>query len=137
MNDCRRFDALLDADYVLNPEENAFLQDHRESCEVCRVAQETADEAFSCLRESKVEDTTSGFRFETRLLRRYRVQKAKDGFRYWMPAFAGAAAASIALFAALTLVTQPHVAKPGGLPTGQARRMTPRLELSTIPELSR
>lgn len=137
MKDCRRFEALIDADYVLSPEDNAFLQRHREECELCRTTQEAADEAFSFLRESSAEDTTGGYRFETKLLRRYRVQRTKEGFRYWMPAFFGAAAASVALFAALTLVTQPRELKPGGLPTGQARATAPKLELNKIPRFTR
>ncbi|RYG37713.1 hypothetical protein EON81_05840 [bacterium] len=101
------------------------------------MTQEAADEAFSCLRDNAIEDTTGGFKFETRLLRRYRVQKAKDGVRYWMPAFAGAAAASLALFAALTLLNQPHEVKPGGMPASEARRMpAPTLELSKVPNLA-
>ncbi len=105
---CRRFGRLLNelADREATTRETSFLARHRAACGACRREEEAASFSLDLLRggafEAQVEDS-----FDRRVIRRVRVQKVQDGFRYWSPAFVGGLVAAGLLLATVQALTKP------------------------------
>lgn len=95
-------------DRPLTAAELRFIERHKEVCPQC-VAKEAASAcALNMLREAKIEADVPEQSFETRLIRRLRVQSVRLGFHYWTPALFGAAIAAVALASALQLLARTH-----------------------------
>ncbi len=115
---CAKFKRLaseqLDRD--LRPREEAFLHRHRKACADCRAAQTQSSLALNFLRASAI-DVDVHPMFEERVIRKLKVQTARESLRYWSPAVAGAFIAGLAVVAALQMITRsadlPHVRLPG------------------------
>lgn len=133
---CRHFGRLLNelADREPTPREASFLDRHRAACAPCRREEQAAALSLDLLRgcafDAQVEDS-----FDRRVLRRARVQRVQDGFRYWSPAFGGALVASILLLAALQALTRP-IAPGATAPLETSRGVKTSLALKDLPTLA-
>lgn len=103
------------ADRQLNPKEIKFLEKHRAVCIECVRAEDQSASALNMLRSITLEAEASPA-FEDRVLRRLKVSRARESFRYWSPSFVGAGIACVAIFSALQIVatgsTKPTINAP-------------------------
>ncbi len=120
-------------DRPLNPAEERFYESHRASCAPCAELEENSGLALQMLRLAALEpEAAEGF--DTRVLRRARVQAVRLRVNYWSPALFGAAIAGIAILAALQMIADvsrlPALRVPGGNGPEMTRRdpSFPRLD---------
>lgn len=120
-------------DRSLTPVEERLVEMHRASCAACSQVEEDAHEALQMLRLAALEpEPDTGF--DTRVLRKVKVQLVRTKFNYWSPALFGAAIAGIAILAALQMIADvsrlPAIRVPGGQGPEMSRRdpSFPRLE---------
>lgn len=114
-------------DRDLSLAEREFMAKHRAVCSECRVSEAQSSTALNMLRLAAVEpefdvDVADQPHFEERILRRLRVQSARESVRYWSPAFFGAAIAGLSVLAALQLVSSQPTLSPNQYPDGSAYR---------------
>lgn len=107
---CGRFRRLLSerADSELTAQDAAFFDLHRALCEECALEADADDVWRSDLRESAVEPRISD-QYDTRLIRRWRLQSARGTAAYWMPAVVGGALTAAAFLLMLYFLTAPNV----------------------------
>ena len=133
---CRRFGRILNeiADRAPTEREDAFLVRHRAACETCRCEERAASFSLDLLRNAalapEVEDS-----FDRRVLRRARVQRVQEGFRYWSPAFVGGVVAAGLLLAAVQMLTKP-IAPGATAPLEAGRGAGDSLALRTVPSFA-
>jgi len=122
---CRKFKRLASEafDRDLRPQEDAFLQKHRQACAECSAFQHQSSLALNFLRAATI-DVDVHPMFEERVIRKLRVQTTRESLRYWSPAVAGAFIAGLAVVAALQIITRSAEIPPVRLPGGEARRIT-------------
>jgi hypothetical protein len=110
---CRKFQRLCEEreDRDLRPREFAYVHKHREACEECRQQESACRNSLNMLRAMSMSVQPSES-FDTRLVRRVRIERGRDRFAYWFPAIVGAGIASFATFALMQLVTASHPVKP-------------------------
>ena len=122
---CSKFKKLASEEFDrdLNPSETAFVQKHRKACPDCRDYQAQSSLALNFLRAGAIEVDVNP-QFEERVIRKLRVQTARESLGYWSPAVAGAFIAGLAVVAALQMITRsaelPHIRMPGS----EAKRIT-------------
>lgn len=112
-------------DRSLTPDEERLVEQHRVSCSACSRVEEEGLEAFEMLRLAALEpEPDTGF--DTRVLRKVKVQAVRTKFNYWSPALFGAAIAGIAILAALQMIADvsrlPAIRVPGGQGPEMSRR---------------
>jgi hypothetical protein len=95
-------------DRVLTSKEELFMSRHRTVCRECAASEEDSSLALNMLREAKLEVEPAERSFDTRLIRRLRVQSVRMGMQYWSPAVFGAAIAAVALISALQMLARTH-----------------------------
>lgn len=121
----RRYEALLieQRDRSLTEKELAFLARYRASHPECGHFEAKGDEAFSMLRGLAVEDE-QGYseRFETRVIRRWKLNSVRDTATYWSPAICGAVIAAVALLAIFQLLGRGSTMPPLSVTGSEARR---------------
>lgn len=95
-------------DRLLTSRERMFLDCHREVCRQCAAKEEASALALNMLRKARLEAELPAQSFDTRLMRRLRVQSVRMGVQYWSPAVFGAAIAAVALVSALQLLARSN-----------------------------
>ncbi len=112
--------------------ERRFISMHRGQCAGCAATERNSTFALNMLRGASIEVEVQP-NFDERVIRRVKVQRVKEGFRYWSPAIAAACITCLTLFAGLSLVTKPVNIQSAHLPGSEARRIqSPRLTLPTL-----
>jgi len=91
------------ADRQLTPQEINFLDKHRAVCIECVRIEDQSATALDMLRSITLEAQPNPM-FEERVLRRLKVSRARESFRYWSPSIIGAGIACVAIFSALQIV---------------------------------
>ena len=121
---CRRFRRLAVEvrDRELDDREHKFLIAHRGACDPCRRHEQSLAGAFDGLMSIVLVDAEPSHNYEERLLRRLKVSRGRDTWRYWSPALIGACVASVALLAAMQLVAQ-STSLPLYHPAGQTAKV--------------
>lgn len=119
---CRRFDRLSSEmlDRSLSPRELRFMDGHRGVCPDCRALEASRSLALDLLRSMAL-DTEVDEAFERRVLRRVKVEMARNRFAYWSPTAFGAAVALALVLATVQLVSRPNELKVNPSPAGEAR----------------
>lgn len=122
---CQRFSRLVGErrDRSLGPAELAFVEAHRASCPVCRVAEQEASDALNHLAQMRLEANPSPG-FDVRTLRRWFVARQRARLVYWSPAIAGALVAAVCLMAALQTITRSKELPGLSIPNAEAKRTT-------------
>ncbi|MEJ5169654.1 MAG: zf-HC2 domain-containing protein [Fimbriimonadales bacterium] len=123
---CRKFRRLAQEarDRSLTPAEGAFLEHHARSCPPCREYERQTRDSLSALSGLGFLAEPSPSRFTRSVLRRYRLQTARESLRYWSPALLAAAVAASLVLAALQIATANRASEPFRPGTSQARRIT-------------
>lgn len=105
LNACSRYRKykLLCEDGMASLRKQAFVQKHESTCPGCAAEHFVTMTALSALRGSVIEPEPDPT-FESRFIRRWRVESRARAVSYWMPAVAGAVVASIALLAVLQIL---------------------------------
>jgi hypothetical protein len=93
-------------DRLLTSKERAFMDRHRSACFSCARREEASALALNMLREARLDSQLPAPQYETRLLRRLRVQTLRMGMVDWSPALFGAAIAAVALISALQMLAR-------------------------------
>lgn len=110
-------------DRLLTSQEREFMARHRAVCPACVRQEEASALALNMLRESRLESPLPGGQYETRLMRRLRVQTVRIGMVDWSPAFLGAAIAAVALVSALQMLARSSELPVFRTGTSEARRI--------------
>jgi hypothetical protein len=97
--------------------------------------------ALTVLRSATLEPEVSPH-FDDRVVRKIKLDSAKQSIRYWSPALVGAGIAFVAILAALQIASDPGQARTAHLPGGEARldrpnEFGPALILDEKPRLDR
>lgn len=124
MNDSReRFLQLLNErrDRPLTSEEQAFF-DAYVRCDPEAAALAKADEALGFLPRLEFEVSESR-QFTTKVLRKWRVERARRSFRHWSPAVAAAMVTLAAFLALLQVITRSTQVVPVKLSGSEAVRI--------------
>lgn len=98
------------ADRQLNSKELRFLEKHRAVCPDCVRVEDQSACALDMLRSITL-DVEASPMFEDRVMRRLKVSRARESFRYWSPSFIGAGIACVAIFSALQIVATGGTSK--------------------------
>lgn len=104
-NSCNRYRRLkmLSEDGRATPHQEAFLAKHEDSCSQCAEEHALTLSAMEFLRSNVIEPEPDPT-FESRFIRRWRVERRARTVSYWMPAVVGAVVASVALLAVLQIL---------------------------------
>jgi anti-sigma factor RsiW len=104
-NRCDRYRRLklLSEDGRTTPKQEAFLAKHEQSCEMCTAEHALTLQALEFLKTSAIEPEPDPT-FESRFIRRWRVERRARTVSYWLPAVVGAVVASVALLAVLQIL---------------------------------
>ncbi len=131
---CKRFEILASEslDRGLVPAEFRFMSQHREACARCRQSETSRVMALNMLRESAI-PAQADDSFDRRLLRRARLQSAREQVSYWSPAAVGATVALVLVLAAVQLVSKPNGLPENNSPAGEARLSS---SLPAVPDLN-
>jgi len=117
------------------------MSNHRELCSDCRREEMHGACALNMLRMTAVEEEEvyPSLVFEERVIRRLKVQTARDSVRYWSPAFMGAAIAGLTVLAALQLVSNRQFMPREANPYGEVKLERPqgRLPLFDLDKIDR
>ncbi len=102
---CNRYrrTKLLCEDGVASARQQAFVSRHESVCPRCVQEHALTRSALSALRAAVIEPQSDPS-FESRFIRRWRVERRMRAVSYWMPAVAGAIVASVALLAVLQIL---------------------------------
>ncbi|HLK13169.1 MAG TPA: hypothetical protein VKT78_00050 [Fimbriimonadaceae bacterium] len=113
MPNCRKFRRLCleREDRELRPRETAFVDSHREACDPCRIQEAASVNSLNMLRAITMTVQPSDS-YDSKLVRRVKIDRGRDRFAYWFPGIVSAGIASFAMFALLQLVTSSHPVKP-------------------------
>ncbi len=105
LNPCARYRRLktLSEDGRTSPKQSAFVARHEATCNRCAAEQALTDAAMDFLRSSAIEPEPDPT-FESRFIRRWRVEQRARTVSYWMPAVVGAVVASVALLAVIQIL---------------------------------
>lgn len=100
---------MLDEDGRATQAQLHYIAEHEDRCPTCLEAHLNTTDALNFLKSQVIEiDETA--ELETRILRRWRVERRSRVFSYWLPAVAGAVVAGAALLAVLQiLVASPQM----------------------------
>jgi anti-sigma factor RsiW len=121
---------LLAEDGRASRRQSSFLERHEATCDQCRQEHALTMSALSALRASVIEpEPDPGF--ESRFIRRWRVESRARAVSYWMPAIAGAIVASVALLAVLQILFAAPTVVP--VDTKGREALLPRTEQPEIP----
>jgi hypothetical protein len=128
---CKRYHRLSNEsfDRRLSAAERLFMDGHLAECQACAVYEQAGVSAFSALRSVAIAPESS-VQFEERVMRRLKVSKSRESFRYWSPAFLGAGVAGVAMYAALQLISSPN-GLPGFRPANEKAILMPEQEVSS------
>lgn len=143
---CSKYGRLVSEkeDRELSLREREFMAKHRSVCADCRRQESLSANALNMLRLASFGDEPfdglAGIQFEERVLRRWRVNSARESVRYWSPAFVGAAIAGLSVLAALQLVINRPGTPATSRPIGEAKlerkgENLPLIDLSRIDRL--
>lgn len=104
-NQCARYRRykLLCEDGVASERQARFVAGHEQACNKCAAEHDLTLSALSALRSAVIEPEPDPS-FESRFIRRWRVERRARAVSYWMPAIAGAVVASVALLAILQIL---------------------------------
>ncbi len=103
---------LLCEDGVASARQVAFVLSHEATCPKCTQEHAVTMSALSALRAAVIEPAPDPS-FESRFIRRWRVERRIRAVSYWMPAIAGALVASVALLAVLQILfSTPSATSP-------------------------
>lgn len=104
---CRRFYRLISSstDGDIRLADQAFMHRHRAECSDCRMREEQYSLALNMLREASF-DGQSESNFDSRVLRRFHVDRVRSSVGYWSPAILGAGIAMVVMLAAIQLVSR-------------------------------
>ena len=113
MKGCKKYRELkfLVADGTASSRQIAFVEDHESRCADCSAEMHTFVGALNLLRDAQFEPATSPT-FESRLLRRWRVEVRNRRVTFWLPVMAGAFAAAFALLAVLQILLSAPAVDP-------------------------
>lgn len=116
----RRF-KLLCEDGMASARQEAFVRAHEQTCTNCAAEHTKTMDALSALRSAVIEpEPDPGF--ESRFIRRWRVESRARAVSYWMPAIAGAVVASVALLAVLQILFASPARENADLKNREASR---------------
>ncbi|MCH8978633.1 MAG: hypothetical protein IH945_05245 [Armatimonadetes bacterium] len=99
-----------------------LIERHEAACESCRESVSSIADAMAVLRSATVEPSLDKS-FESRVLRRWRVERRSRTISYWTPAVAGAVVAGAAILAVLQLLLSSPVGDPADL-TGREAQLS-------------
>lgn len=104
-NECARYRRLkmLSEDGQTSPKQEAFVARHESSCSRCAADHALTECAMDFLRANAIEPEPDPT-FESRFIRRWRVEQRSRVVSYWMPAVVGAVVASVALLAVIQIL---------------------------------
>lgn len=104
---CRKFYRLISSpnEGAIRWDDQAFMDRHRAECSDCRRHEEQFSLALNMLREASF-DGQSESNFDSRVLRRFHVDRVRSSVGYWSPAILGAGIAMIVMLAAIQLVSR-------------------------------
>ena len=122
---CGKFGCLASEaeDRLLTPKEREFMDRHRGACFSCAKREKASALALNMLRQARIDTQAPEGQFETRLLRRLRVQSVRIGMADWSPALFGAAIAAVALISALQMVARSNELPVFKAGSSEARRI--------------
>ncbi len=141
---CRKFRRLATEarDRALTPSEQAFLHHHAAACTDCQEYERQTRASLSSLAGLTFDPKPEANRFARTVLRRYRLQTARESLSYWSPALLAAAVAATLVLAALQIATASRSSESFRPGSSQARRITnepvlPDLTPATPPATAR
>jgi hypothetical protein len=100
---------MLCEDGVASRKQQAWVAQHESVCPKCADEHLLTLAAMTALRAATIEPEPDPS-FESRFIRRWRVESRRRAVTYWMPAIAGAVVAGVALLAVLQIL----LAAPSG-----------------------
>lgn len=123
---CRKFRRLANEarDRDLTPSEKAFLRHHEAVCKACGEFERQTRASLSALAGLALAPEPSASRFARTVLRRHRLQSARESLSYWSPAILAAAVAATLVLAALQIATANRATESFRPGFSQARRIT-------------
>ena len=123
---CRKFQRLTvdQQDRELTARESEFMDRHRQVCPACQQSEQHFAAGLNMLRAAAL-DPEAPSSFEDRVIRRLKLNKARESLGYWAPAFAGAAIACLTIVAALQMITRASDLPQFSMPRGEAMRYMP------------
>lgn len=104
-NKCERYRRLkhLAEDGKATLRQESFVAKHEAGCQDCAEEHALTLQALEFLKSNVIEPEPDPT-FESRFIRRWRVEKRARAVSYWMPAVVGAVVASVALLAVLQIL---------------------------------
>ncbi|MCH8980059.1 MAG: hypothetical protein IH945_12580 [Armatimonadetes bacterium] len=116
---CRRLRSLAE-DERASARQMRVIEQHEAVCEPCRESAADTADAMAVLRSASVEASPDKS-FESRVLRRWRVERRSRAISYWAPAVAGAVVAGAAILAVLQILLSLPVGDPADLAGREAQ----------------
>ena len=116
---------LLSEDGRASQRQEAFLSRHEQACDKCQTDHAVTMAAMAALRAAAFEPAPD-LGFESRFIRRWRVEQRARAVSYWMPAVAGAVVASVAMMAVLQILFAAPRANDVNLKDREAQLSTER-----------
>ena len=120
---CRRLRSLAE-DERASARQMRVIEQHEAVCEPCRESAADTADAMAVLRSASVEASPDKS-FESRVLRRWRVERRSRAISYWAPAVAGAVVAGAAILAVLQILLSSSVSDPTDLAGREAQLDVP------------
>ena len=101
-----------------------LVESHEAACEACRESATSTANAMTALRSARL-DLSVDQSFESRILRRWSVERRARTISYWTPAVAGAVVAGAAILAVLQILLSSPVSDPTDLAGREAQLDVP------------
>lgn len=120
---CRRLRSLAE-DGIASARQLRLIERHEGACEACRESAVSTADAMSALRSATV-DVSVNQSFESRILRRWSVERRARTISYWTPAVAGAVVAGAAILAVLQILLSSPVSDPTDMAGREAQLDVP------------
>lgn len=117
---CRRLRSLAE-DGAASARQRRLIERHEAACEACRESAASTADAMAVLRSATIEVSVDKS-FESRILRRWSVERRSRTISYWTPAVAGAVVAGAAILAVLQILLTSPVSEPTDL-AGRAAQL--------------
>ncbi len=130
---CNKFRRLCNEklDRPLTETEELYVERHREVCRECAEFDFGGAQGLNILRSYQL-DVELTPHFEDRVIRRIRIIRTKDGFKYWRPAIVGASIACTVFFFGLQAIVQSTQPTRFSHPVGEARRSPSEREVISV-----
>ena len=127
---CRRLRSLAE-DGMASARQMRLIEQHEAVCEPCRDSAAGTVAAMVVLRSATIEPSPDKS-FESRVLRRWRIERRSRALSYWAPTVVGAVVAGAAILAVLQILLSSPVGDPADLAGREAQ-----LNGDSLPDIPR